>query len=51
MTISDADQLEPASAVRNPTIETKIALQELEAGKGASFTSVSDLMADLNADD
>jgi len=37
--------------VRTPNVETKAAMQELEAGKGTSFSSVSDLMADLNADD
>jgi DNA-damage-inducible protein J len=37
--------------VRTPNVETKVSMQELEAGKGTNFKSVSDLMTDLNADD
>lgn len=34
-----------------PNAETRAAMTELERGKGASFDSVGDLMADLNAED
>lgn len=34
-----------------PNAETREAIQELKEGKGKSFTSVAELMADLNADD
>lgn len=37
--------------VRIPNEKTKEAIGELEAGKGARFKSVKDLMVDLNADD
>ena len=38
-------------AVKVPNAETRQAIAELEAGKGARFASVEALMADLNADD
>lgn len=34
-----------------PNATTRKAIAELEAGKGKTFTSVDDLMADLHADD
>lgn len=34
-----------------PNAETKAAIKELEEGRGKSFASVDDLMAELNADD
>jgi DNA-damage-inducible protein J len=34
-----------------PNPETREAMQELKEGKGKSFSSVAELMADLNADD
>jgi DNA-damage-inducible protein J len=34
-----------------PNAETREAMQELKDGKGKSFSSVAELMADLNADD
>lgn len=34
-----------------PNPETRAAMAELEQGSGASFDSVADLMADLNAKD
>ena len=37
--------------VRTPNPATLKAIAELEAGKGARFASVDDLMADLRADD
>ena len=37
--------------VRVPNAVTTAALQELETGRGPRFTSVDDLLADLNADD
>ena len=37
--------------VKAPSAVTKMAIAELEAGKGKKFTSVDDLMADLHADD
>ncbi len=37
--------------VRIPNEKTKEAMQELEAGKGARFKNVKDLIADLDADD
>ena len=38
-------------AVKVPNAETRQAIAELEAGKGARFASVEALMADLNTDD
>lgn len=37
--------------IRVPNAQTREAFQELETGKAASFSSVDDLMRDLNADD
>jgi DNA-damage-inducible protein J len=37
--------------VRVPNAETVAAMKELERGEGKSFSSVSALMADLNAED
>ena len=37
--------------VKVPNATTKKAIAELEAGKGKTFNSVDDLMADLHADD
>jgi antitoxin component of RelBE/YafQ-DinJ toxin-antitoxin module len=34
-----------------PNAETEEAIEELEQGRGAHFSSVAELMADLNADD
>jgi DNA-damage-inducible protein J len=34
-----------------PNAETREAIQELKEGKGKSFSSVAELMADLHADD
>jgi hypothetical protein len=34
-----------------PNAETRAAMAELEQGAGASFDSVADLVADLNAED
>ena len=37
--------------IKVPNAETRAAKAEIEQGKGASFDSVADLMADLNAED
>ena len=37
--------------IKAPNATTRNAIDELESGHGKSFTSVNDLMADLNADD
>jgi DNA-damage-inducible protein J len=37
--------------VRIPNEETREAMQELETGDGKTFSTVADLMADLNEDD
>ena len=37
--------------IKVPNAETRAAMAEIEQGKGASFDSVADLMADLNAED
>jgi DNA-damage-inducible protein J len=37
--------------VRIPNEETRAAMRELETGGGMRFSSVTDLMADLNEDD
>lgn len=37
--------------VKVPNATTRKAIAELEAGKGARFATVQDLMADLHADD
>ena len=35
--------------IKTPNAKTNIAIAELEAGKGKSFSSLTSLMADLNA--
>jgi len=47
--IADEDRL--PFDVKVPNATTKKAIAELEAGKGKTFNSVDDLMADLRADD
>jgi DNA-damage-inducible protein J len=37
--------------IKVPNAETRAAIAELEHGAGASFDSVDDLIADLNAED
>jgi DNA-damage-inducible protein J len=37
--------------IKIPNAETRAAMAELEKGAGASFDSVADLIADLNAED
>jgi DNA-damage-inducible protein J len=37
--------------VEVPNATTRKAIAELEAGKGESFNTINELMADLNADD
>jgi DNA-damage-inducible protein J len=37
--------------IKVPNAETRAAMGELEQGAGASFDSVADLVADLNAED
>ena len=37
--------------IKVPNAETRAAMAELERGAGASFDSVADLTADLNAED
>jgi DNA-damage-inducible protein J len=37
--------------LQEPNLETKAAIQELEAGKGKSFKNIDSLMADLNSAD
>ena len=37
--------------IKAPNATTRKAIDELEAGKGTSFTSVDELMTDLRADD
>jgi DNA-damage-inducible protein J len=46
-----ADERRLPFEVKTPNATTRKAIAELEAGKGKSFTTVDDLMADLNADD
>jgi DNA-damage-inducible protein J len=46
-----ADERRLPFDVKAPNAVTRQAIAELEAGKGQKFTSVNDLMADLNADD
>lgn len=46
-----ADEKRLPFEVRVPSAQTRKAINELETGKGKSFTSVETLMADLNADD
>ena len=37
--------------IKTPNKDTLAAMAELEAGKGKSFGTIEDLMADLNAED
>ena len=37
--------------IKVPNAETRAAIAELEHGEGASFDTVADLIADLNAED
>jgi DNA-damage-inducible protein J len=37
--------------IKVPNAETRAAMAEIEQGAGASFDSVADLVADLNAED
>ena len=46
-----ADEQRLPFAVKIPNTETRIAIAEIESGKGKKFASVEDLMADLHADD
>lgn len=46
-----ADERRLPFEVKVPNKETVVAMKELESGKGKRFSSVDDLMADLNADD
>jgi len=46
-----ADERRLPFEVKVPNATTRRAIAELEAGKGKSFDSVEELMADLNADD
>ncbi|SDX60336.1 type II toxin-antitoxin system RelB/DinJ family antitoxin [Thiocapsa roseopersicina] len=60
LTISDAirllmlrvaDERRLPFDVKVPSATTRKAIAELESGKGKTFASVDDLMADLHADD
>jgi DNA-damage-inducible protein J len=46
-----ADERRLPFAVKAPNKATREAMAELEAGGGKEFATVTDLMADLNADD
>jgi DNA-damage-inducible protein J len=46
-----ADERRLPFEIKAPNATTRKAMAELEAGKGKSFASVKDLMADLHADD
>jgi DNA-damage-inducible protein J len=46
-----ADERRLPFEVKVPNAKTRKAIAELESGKGKSFASVNDLMADLHADD
>lgn len=46
-----ADERRLPFEVKVPNKETVAAMNELETGKGKRFSTVDDLMADLNADD
>ena len=39
------------SGLFRPNAETVAAMRELDEGRGKSFSSIAELMADLNADD
>lgn len=51
MMLRIADEHRLPFDVKVPNATTKKAIDELEAGKGKTFNSVEDLMADLHADD
>ncbi len=51
MMLRIADEHRLPFDVKVPNATTKKAIAELEAGKGKTFNSVDDLMADLHADD
>lgn len=46
-----ADERRLPFEVKVPNATTRRAIEELEAGGGKAFTTVDELMADLNADD
>ena len=46
-----ADERRLPFSVKAPTPTTRKAIAELESGKGKRFSSVKDLMKDLNEDD
>ena len=46
-----ADERRLPFEVKAPNAATREAMAELEAGKGAKFTSIEALMVDLHADD
>jgi len=46
-----ADEQRLPFDVKVPNATTRKAIAELEAGKGKKFTTIDDLMTDLNADD
>jgi DNA-damage-inducible protein J len=46
-----ADERRLPFEVKAPNATTRRAIEELEAGGGKAFTTVDELMADLNADD
>lgn len=46
-----ADEHKLPFEVKSPNAKTKKAISELEAGKGIKFSSVDDLLADLDAND
>lgn len=46
-----ADERRLPFTIKAPKEKTKRAIADLEAGKGVKFTSINDLMADLNAGD
>jgi DNA-damage-inducible protein J len=46
-----ADERRLPFDIKAPAHVTREAIAELEAGHGAKFASIEDLMADLNADD
>ena len=46
-----ADERRLPFEIKAPNAMTRKAIDELEAGKGKSFASIDELMADLHADD
>lgn len=46
-----ADERRMPFEIKAPSLTTRKAMAELEAGKGKRFANVDDLMADLHADD